>query len=124
MGAAIEMGINILNERKAEYRKNGIQFFRPWIFLITDGAPTDSWSEAARLVHEGEKNKSFAFFAVGVDGANMEILEKISERQPLKLVGLSFKELFVWLSNSMKSVSRSAMGVEVKLLPPKGWAEV
>lgn len=54
----------------------------------------------------------------------MEILKQISVRAPLKLQGLKFRELFMWLSNSMKSVSRSSLGSNVKLLPPSGWADV
>jgi len=124
MGDAIKLGIELLNQRKMEYRNNGISFYRPWIFLITDGAPTDSWNEAAMMIREGEASKSFAFFAVGVADANMEILKQISVRAPLKLQGLKFRELFMWLSNSMKSVSRSSLGSNVKLLPPSGWADV
>jgi uncharacterized protein YegL len=124
MGAAIQLAIETLNQRKAEYRNNGIQFYRPWIFLITDGGPTDSWQKAAGMVKEGEESKSFAFFSVAVKDANLERLKEISTREPIKLEGLKFRELFVWLSNSMKSVSRSAMGTTVKLLPPSGWAEI
>lgn len=123
MGSAIKLALEILTQRKSEYRSNGVQFYRPWIFLITDGAPTDRWEEAAALVKEGENSKSFAFFSVGVEDANLEILKQISTREPLKLQGLKFRELFMWLSNSMKSVSRSVMGSNVKLLPP-GWAEI
>ncbi|MBL7852817.1 MAG: VWA domain-containing protein [Cyclobacteriaceae bacterium] len=123
MGSAIKLALELLSQRKAEYRSNGIQFYRPWIFLITDGAPTDNWQEAAAMIKEGENGKSFAFFAVGVEDANLDILKQISVREPLKLRGLKFRELFMWLSNSMKSVSRSVMGSNVKLLPP-GWAEI
>jgi uncharacterized protein YegL len=77
MGSAIDLALDSLEVRKAEYKANGISYFRPWVFLITDGGPTDSWQSAAARVHEGEAAKKFAFFAVGVAGANMEILSKI-----------------------------------------------
>jgi len=124
MGTAIKQGLEMIMQRKEEYRTNGISFYRPWVFLITDGAPTDEWQSAAAMVREGETSKSFAFFAVGVQGANIDILKQISVREPLKLQGLKFRELFQWLSNSMKSVSRSTPGTAVPLAPPSGWSEV
>lgn len=124
MGSAITQGLEMIRQRKEEYRQNGISFYRPWVFLITDGAPTDDWVGAASMIKEGESSKAFAFFAVGVDGANMDILDQISVREPLKLDGLKFRELFVWLSNSMKAVSQSVPGDAVSIKSPKGWAEI
>lgn len=124
MGAAIKQGLEMVRERKNEYRSNGISYYRPWVFLITDGGPTDEWKSAAAAIREGEASKSFAFFAIGVQGANMETLQQISVREPLLLDGLKFRELFSWLSSSLRSVSRSTPGAEVALQPPQGWASV
>jgi uncharacterized protein YegL len=126
-GSAIETALSLLKQRKEQYRSNGISYFRPWIFLITDGSPTDNWQQAARLVHEGEEQKSFAFFAIGVEGARMDILRQISSREPMNLNGFKFCEMFQWLSRSMQSVSRSVPGTEVPLespITPGGWASV
>ena len=72
-------------ERKQLYKQNGLHYYRPWVFFITDGEPTDEWRTAAAKVHEGEKSKAFAFFAVGVEGADFDVLRQISVRDPLHL---------------------------------------
>jgi uncharacterized protein YegL len=125
MGAAIMQAIEMLKLRKEEYRSNGILFYRPWIFLITDGAPTDEWQQAAVQVKDGEDKKAFMFFTVGIQNADMSILSRIAKREPLTLKGLQFRTLFQWLSNSMSSVSRSAPSDVIPLENPKapdGWA--
>ena len=110
MGEAILEAITMVEERKQAYRDNGIAYYRPWIFLITDGEPNDHWQPVCSQVERGEKEKAFSFFAVGVEGANMEVLKEISVRKPLWLMGLKFAELFTWLSNSQQAVSQSSPG--------------
>ncbi|HPG40584.1 MAG TPA: VWA domain-containing protein [bacterium] len=132
MGQALIEGLNLLDIRKHDYQQNGIKYFRPWIFLITDGEPTDMnkpiWTDAVERIMHGENNRAFMFFAVGVENANMEILSQLSKkRPPLKLKGLRFCDLFSWLSNSQQQVSRSKPGDSVPLenpTGPTGWAEV
>jgi uncharacterized protein YegL len=123
MGQAIVTGLDMLATRKNAYRANGIAYYRPWAFLITDGGPDDGWQAAAEMVKQGEAAKSFAFFTVGVEGSNFDVLTKIATRAPVKLKGLNFRDLFLWLSQSMQSVSQSSPGDKVSL-PPAGWAEV
>ncbi len=127
IGSAIETGLTLLDQRKQAYRNNGVSFYRPWIFLITDGGPTDYWQGAAEKVKQGEAGNHFSFFAVGVEGARIDILSQITTRQPLKLQELRFRDLFKWLSNSLGAVSKSTLGTQVPLdnpAAPGGWGAV
>jgi len=127
MGAAIERGLAMLRARKDAYKQNGVEYYRPWVFLITDGGPTDNWHAAARQIQEGEGAKQFSFFAVGVKGARFDLLKQISVRDPIRLSGLRFRDLFSWLSSSLSSVSHSQTGQQVALsnpTAPGGWGSV
>ena len=44
-------------------------------------------------------------------------------RDPLRLRGLNFRDMFVWLSRSMQSVAHSRPDEQVRLTPT-GWAEL
>lgn len=124
IGAAVDEALRMLEERKIQYRENGISYYRPWVFMITDGAPTDDWRRAAEKIQKAEDSKSLMFFAVGVENANMQILRELSVREPLKLKGLQFRELFSWLSHSLSAVSHSQVGDKVELASPAGWGKV
>ncbi len=70
---------------------------------------------------------SFKFFAVGVNGANMDVLRQISVSEPLTLPELRFRDLFSWLSHSLGAVSLSSPGDTVPLakpVTPRGWASI
>lgn len=126
MGEAINYGLDVLEDRKQTYRDNGIQFYRPWVFLVTDGVPTDHWQNAAQRVRDGDQQKKHLFFVVGVQGADMNILSQIApqNRPPLMLNGLDFKSMFQWLSASVTQVSHSKPGGQQTTLPPMGWGQV
>jgi uncharacterized protein YegL len=117
----------MVQARKGTYRQNGVAYYRPWIFMITDGEPQgeaeSAIQQATARLKADEANKRVAFFAVGVENANMQRLAEIVVRTPVKLVGLNFVEMFVWLSKSMEAVSQSRTDEQIAL-PPPGWASV
>ena len=124
LGAAVERAIDMVTARKEDYKAAGIAYFRPWIFLITDGAPTDKWADAKKRVHQGEADRAFSFFAVGVADADFTVLNELSPKPALALQGLAFRELFQWLSQSQRQVSSSRPGDQVELPPADSWASV
>ena len=124
LGQAVVLAMAKIEEQKQRYRTNAIPYNRPWLFLITDGEPTDSWEQAATQCRNEEQSGKLVFFGIGVGSANMEILGRFSTRKPMLLQGLKFRELFVWLSQSSKTASKAAQGTNVQLAPPSDWAQV
>jgi uncharacterized protein YegL len=124
MGEAVRRSLTLLKERKSIYKQNGLDYFRPWMFLITDGQPTDVWKPAAQRVRDEEDRKGLSFYGIGTDNADFETLAQFAPptRPPLKLRGLAFGELFLWLSKSLSVVAHSTPGVQVPL-PDLGWAQ-
>lgn len=110
----VNQGLDLIQRRKSKYDASGVPFYRPWAFLITDGKVTD-YEQVAQRIREDENKKRIAFFAVGVQGADLECLKNISVREPKMLAGLKFRDLFLWLSASMKRVSQSTPGNMVAL---------
>lgn len=127
MGAAMSRALRLLRLRKEIYKDNSVEYYRPWILLLTDGAPTDPWDWAAREARDEEQRKGVVIYPIGVGSdADMTTLSQFSSTYPpLLLRGLAFRELFQWLSASLSAVSGSSpTGGQVKLPPPNPWAVV
>lgn len=128
MAEAIIQAASMVDAKKQAYRAEGRSYYRPWIFMFTDGFPTDipRIPEATRMVHEGEANKRFMFFAVGCFTADMAQLAAIAspKRPPVHLDGSKFSEMFEWLSRSLVTVSSSNPGDQKALPPITGWGIV
>lgn len=121
----VREGISIVRARKSWYKHSGQPYYRPWIILITDGAPDPDQdvNGLANEIKDGISKKDFNFFAVGVQGADMNLLGKISDPSmaPASLSGLKFLEFFRWLSASMTTITTSKEGDKVDLPDPGGW---
>ena len=127
MGNGIESALNQLKSRRETYNSYGIPCYKPRIILITDGGPTDgeSWKTAAQRVRQEYDLGNFLFYAVGVQGADMNTLRQIAplEFPPVMLQGLNFKAFFKWLSDSMVIVSESQIGQQISLPPTDTWVQ-
>lgn len=109
LGFAMETALNKINVRKLLYDDCGISSKRPWIFLISDGEPTDyDWERVAKKCREAQENKKVIIHAIGTEEANLEKLAKFSTLPPKRLNGLKFTEFFLWLSRSVSCVSKAS----------------
>lgn len=132
MGEAVNMALDCLERRKQQYRDKGVDYYQPWLVLMTDGAPEgsspDELERAIGRVTEMINNKKLTIFPIGIgDEADMENLARFSpQRTPLRLKGMRFKDFFQWLSQSVSRTSMSMPGERVTLdfEGIKGWAEL
>lgn len=109
MGAGIELAIDKVKERNRFYASMGTPCYKPWIFMITDGAPTDDISNARqRIIDEESKGThgKLKFWAVGVPGYSKDTLTSLTKRC-IALDEANFKGIFDWLSESMVTISVS-----------------
>jgi len=126
MGEGVDTALNLLEQRKKEYSNAGVDYYQPWMVLMTDGAPTDSIENSVEKTCRLVNSKKLTIFPIGIgNGANMTTLSRFSPKRPaLRLKGLNFKEFFEWLSQSVSRVSQSTPGetVELDVDGIKGWA--
>ena len=117
MGAGIDLAIDMVKARNQFYNSVGTPVFRPWIFMITDGAPTDDIENAARRVREEESKGTHGklkFFALGVGEYDRETLFRLTNRV-MELTDMNFYGIFDWMSESMVAISVSRVGEEIRL---------
>ena len=126
LGKGLKIALDLVEEGKDNLKANGISYTRPWIIVISDGEPTDldEWDAAAQDCLTAEREKKVEIFSIGVHDANMAKLGQFTSKPPLKLNGLKFKELFVWLSSSLSAASRSRPGDNVQLPSTDPWRDV
>lgn len=138
MGGALKLAVREVSAQKQAYKDAGLEYFQPWLFIITDGAPTDTaeFDEAVTQIAELERAQGITVFSVLVGGsAEKDQLSRLSAiRPPISLKGLEFSSLFTWLSASMGAVANSrasgsndagiatAAAMNQNPLAPPGWA--
>ena len=116
---AVNEAIDKVEARKKWYKSTGQPYYRPWIILMTDGVPNKGQDidSLAQRIHQDTAAKKYAFLPVGVEGADMDVLQKIagSGMKAVKLKGMRFAQFFRWLSASMGTVTKAEEGQKVNL---------
>lgn len=125
MGAAIELGIQQIEERKQFYKDEGVDYYRPFLVLITDGAPTDlkssaRWQEVKAKVQDGARDRKFIPLFFGTGNANFgKLKDLVGEAGTVAGIdGARFEEFFQWLSKSVSGLKDSKPGEVVQFADP------
>ena len=115
---AVYEAIELVDARKKWYKSTNQAYYRPWIVLITDGEPDECQDIAtlAERIKEDTAHKRYAFLPIGVDNANMSVLQSIQGQIPaMKLKGTKFSSFFKWLSGSMEVIVSGGTGQKINI---------
>jgi uncharacterized protein YegL len=129
--SGMNKAIELVEERKSFYKANGEQYYRPFIVLFTDGAPSNAPEEVEQLdltIQQMSDNKKFVFIPFGVEGADMQLLAKLAvqtadERLSNKARAwqmkdiTKFAEIFAFVSSSISQVMNQGGAVSAQLSP-------
>jgi len=64
MAPAIETALNMVDERSKFYIKSGTTPYKPWVILISDGAPLDDIGSAVKRIKEMDRAKALTYLSV------------------------------------------------------------
>ncbi|VTP83031.1 Uncharacterized protein encoded in toxicity protection region of plasmid R478, contains von Willebrand factor (vWF) domain [Proteus vulgaris] len=62
MGQAIMLALEEIEAEKQRFKQAGVAYTRPWLFLMSDGVPTDQWEQAAQLCRQAEESQKQQYF--------------------------------------------------------------
>lgn len=126
IGGAIQLGLDTIEARRAEYRSRGAQAYAAMMFLLTDGQPTDDYRAAAQAAQAMEDRKKLNFYCIGTSSADFATLAEISPdgRSPARLEEGRFRDLFRWISDSLTVTANSVPGASAPLPSVDGWTTI
>lgn len=111
MNEAVLEALNAIEARKQHYKESGIRYYRPWVFLMTDGYATDEVykDEVLKRLREYQEKKKVNFFPMGIgeQADYFTLKEYAGNGVVLKANAENFSDAFVWLSTSLSVVSNS-----------------
>lgn len=112
---AINVALDALESRKDEYKATNMTYYRPWLFILTDGYPTDGEyeNETKTRLHDFINRNKVVYIPMGIGSANISHLQSyhspLSEKKPV-LKGndaQAIRDAFCWLSDSIGITSKS-----------------
>lgn len=107
---AVNCALDMLDRRKEEYRRLGMEYYQPWLVFISDGLPGDNCEEVKNRVLELEANKKLIVLSLPIlstkdkkdkNVKTMEFMDGFSANKSLPLDSEKIKEFFIWLSRSI-----------------------
>ena len=118
--AALDKALEKDRERKDLLTNAGTAHYRSWLFVLSDGMPTDSDNGQITRLHDAQDRGSMTVFGVGIgESADREMLASLStDGTIITATRENFEGAFKWLSDSLVKVAQSRPGEKLMLNNP------
>ncbi len=114
LGAGVNQALDLLEERKKKYQDTGVDYYQPWLVIMTDGEDNGSRADlerAKKRIHKlvNEKKLCVYPFIIGTD-EGMRTLKELSPLQtPMRIENTQMEGMFQWLGKSIEQVSSGSL---------------
>lgn len=112
LGEAVEYSLNQLDKQLDIFDDVGIEHYKPWMILISDGKASDDCKQAARKIIDKQKRNKLKVFAIAMGDEENDLSQFTVDGNVLKLDDLKVDSFFQWLSQSMSKQSQSTTNQE------------
>lgn len=122
--AAVDLTMRCVADEKAKLKRRCLQYYRPHIWLFSDGQPTDEngivaddWRRLPATIHKGEEDGRFVFFSVSVGDigpAGDAVLKELTPDGHVRLEGFDFASVLRLVSASAESAARGQSAQAIK----------
>lgn len=109
MADGIRYALEAAQKQIHRYHSLGVECYKPYIIMITDGYPTQEMDGIPELIAAREEQGRYGhlkFHAFGVKGADLDLLTRLTKRTAA-VKDNAFGAIFNWVSKSMQIVSHS-----------------
>lgn len=127
---AINKALQLLDSRKKEYFQTGVEYYQPWLVIISDGLPGDDCTDVKKKILELEANRKLTVFSIPIipsqiEGAKKkavtEFMDGFSSQKSQPVDSEKISELFRWFSKSASMSVRADDQYTTKIDSNKNW---
>lgn len=117
LGGGVDLALSKIDQHLDFLKAKNIKRKKPWVFLMTDGQPTDgsAWDAAASRMRQAQIDGRLLAFPIAIGGdADPHELKKAvpPDRNVVLVEAANFKDMFKFISYSSRSASKGPDGAQ------------
>lgn len=144
LGLGVLKALELLQQRKNTYKANGVDYYQPWLIIMSDGHPTGDGDvkvplrKAQAQVIELEKGNKLTVIPVFIgrqeEGVDLEDLDQKADQylsafsnknDPYQIKGATnFSRFFTWLGQSVSQAQGNAGQINLTFAELTDWDEI